>query len=116
MTAKTMVAEMVEGFLTDDEIMTKKTKQQIKKALEINAHLTSCYSLQVAEVQDILGKDSKTSGWYIILGGTRCGVKFFVNNDLEITRKPNKDKVEVKQSYSLYNDNHFWEGFWTKNF
>ena len=110
------IAEMVRGFLTDSEIMTEKVRQQIKKACERNAYLTSCYHLQVAEVQDILGRDSKTSGWYIVLEGCRSSVKFFVNNDMEITRKPNKDKVEVKNSYSLYNHNDFWEGFWTENF
>lgn len=110
------LAEMVEGFLTDEEIMTEKVREQIKKALEINAHLTSCYSLQVSEVQDIHGKDSKTSGWYIILQGTRCGLKFFVNNDMEIVRKPNKNTVRVVNKYSLFNDNRFFEGFWCKNF
>lgn len=110
------VADMVEGFLLDNEIMTEKVREQIKKALTINAHLTSCYKLQVEEVQDIRGRDSNTSGWYIILSGTRCGVKFFVNNDMEISRKPNKDKVEVKASYSLYNHMNFWEGFWQENF
>ena len=116
MTKNNMLAEMVKGFLTDNEIMTDKVKAQIEKALNINCHLTSCYSLQVAEVQDILGKDSKTSGWYIVLEGTRCGVKFFVNNNMEIVRKPNKNTVEVKHTYSLYNHDNFHEGFWMKNF
>lgn len=110
------IADMVKEFLIDDEIMTEKVRDQIKKALSINSHLTSCYSLQVEEVQDILGNTSKTSGWYIILSGTRCGVKFFINNDMEITRKPNKDKCRVVHSYSLYNRIEFCEGFWLENF
>ena len=110
------LADMVKGFLTDDEIMTEKVREQIMKALAINTHLTSCYSLQVAEVQDILGRDSKTSGWYIIMAGTRCGVKFFINNDMEITRKPNKNICEVKNTYSLYNHIEFSECFWSKYF
>lgn len=110
------IAEMVKGFLTDNEVITDKVKKQIQKAVDINGHLTSTRSLQVEEVQDILGKDSKTSGWYIVLSGTRCGVRFFVNNDMEITRKPNKNTVEVKHTYSLYNDNRFSEAFWMENF
>lgn len=110
------IAELAEMVLTDNEIMTDKVREQIKKALSINCHLTSCYRLQVAEVQDIYGKDSRTSGWYFILEGTRCGVRFFMNNDLEIVRKPNKNTVRVAHSYSLYNDNRFAEDFWTKNF
>ena len=116
MTVRNGIADMVKGFLTDSEIMTDKVRSQIKKALCINSHLTGCYSLQVEEVQDILGRDSKTSGWYIILSGTRCGVRFFVNNDMEITRKPNKNTAEVKHTYSLYNHGNFFEGFWTNNF
>ncbi len=111
-----IIADMVHGFLTDDEIMTSKLKQQIAKACERNMYLTSCYKLQVSEVQDIHGSDAKTSGFYIILEGTRSGVKFFVNNDLEITRKPNKNKCRVAHTYSLYNDNTFHEGFWFDNF
>lgn len=113
---RNLIVEMTKQFLTDPEIMTDEKRNQIIKALRINSHLTSCYMLQVAEVQDIKGHDSKTSGWYIILAGTRCGMRFFVNNDMEITRKPNKNKVEVKHTYNLYNDNTFHEGFWTKNF
>ena len=110
------LAEMVKGFLLDNEIMTEKVRSQIQKALEINNHLTSCYSLQVAEVQDIHGNNCKDSGWYINLSGTRCGVKFFVNNDMEITRKPNKNKCEVVKTYSLYNHIEFSECFWSKYF
>ena len=110
------IANLTEQVLTDNEIMTEKVREQIKKALNINSHLTSCYSLQVAEVQDIKGKDSRTSGWYFILEGTRCGVKFFLNNEMEIVRKPNKNTCEVKATYSLYNDNKFHEGFWMNNF
>lgn len=109
-----IVAEMVRDFLTDKEIMTEKKRAQITKALEINEHLTSTYALQVEEVQDILGKDSKTSGWYIILEGTRSRVTVFINNEMEITRKPRNSKT-VK-SYYYYNDNMFHEGFWTENF
>ncbi len=113
---KNQIAEMVKGFLTDNEIMTEKLRAQITKACERNSYLTSCYSLQVSEVQDIKGKDSKTSGWYIVLEGCRSGVRFFINNDMEITRKPSKDKVEVKNSYSLFNYIDFHEGFWIENF
>jgi len=116
MTIRNGIADMAKSFLTDNEIMTEKVRDQIKKALSINYHLTSCYSLQVAEVQDIKGKDSKTSGWYFILEGTRCGVRFFINNDMEIVRKPNKNTVEVKATYSLYNHDNFFEGFWLENF
>lgn len=116
MTIRNQIADFTQSILTDNEIMTEKLTEQIKKALDINNHLTTCYSLQVAEVQDIKGKDSKTSGWYFILSGTRCGVKFFLNNDMEITRKPNKNTCRVVNSYSLYNHNAFSESFWIKNF
>lgn len=112
----TYIADMVKGFLTDSEIMTDKVAEQIRKALKINSHLTSCYKLQVSEVQDILGADSRTSGWYLVLSGTRCGVRFFINNDLEITRKPNKNTVKVKATYDLTNQSDFSEGFWGKYF
>lgn len=116
MTIRNQIADFTKDILTDKELMTGKVKEQITKALERNQYLTSCYSLQVTEVQDIKGRDSKTSGWYFILEGTRSGVKFFLNNDMEITRKPVKDKVEVVASYSLYNHNNFWEDFWQTNF
>jgi hypothetical protein len=107
---------MVASFLTDETIVNGKTREQIIKCLEINEHLTSCYMLQVATVQDIKGKTSADSGWYIILEGTRCGKKFFVNNDMKVVRKPNKNKVTVAHEYSLYNCGKFHEGFWMKNF
>lgn len=110
------VADMVKCFLLDDEIMTDDVKKHIRKCLEINCHLTSCYSLQVEEVQDIKGRDSKTSGWYIKLRGTRCGYNFFVNNDMKVVRKPNKNTVEVKYTYGLYNHNNFDECFWSTQF
>lgn len=110
------LAEMVVGFLTDDEIMTDALRERIRKACERNCYLTSCYMLQVAKVSDIHGTDSKTSGWYIELEGTRSGVKFFVNNDMKVVRKPNKNKVRVCYEYSLFNNNTFDEGFWSKNF
>ena len=111
-----VIADMTRSVLTDEEILTEKVRSQIRKALEINWHLTSCYMLQVKEVHDIKGNDSKTSGWYFILEGTRCGVKFFLNNDMEIVRKPNKNTVEVKAKYSLWNHGFFHEGFWCDNF
>lgn len=110
------VADMVASFLTDETIVNGKTKEQIIKCLEINAHLTSCYMLQVTTVQDIKGKTSADSGWYITLEGTRCGKKFFVNNDMKVVRKPNKNKVKVVHEYSLYNCGKFFEGFWLRNF
>ena len=113
---KNTIARMTAAILTDEEIMTEKTRDQIIKALNINCHLTSCYSLQVKEVQDIKGRTSKDSGFYFKLEGTRCSVNFFLNNDMEIVRKPNKNSVEVKATYSLYNDDLFYEGFWLKNF
>ena len=96
------IEEMTFGVLTDPEIMTDKLREQIKKALSINYHLTSCYNLEVAEVQDIYGGSPEKSGFYFILEGTRCGVKFFLNNNLEITRKPNKNKCKMRHYYSLY--------------
>ena len=110
------IEEMTVGVLTDPDIMTDKVREQIKKALSINCHLTSCYHLQVAEVQDVYGGSPETSGFYFILEGTRCGVKFFLNNNLEITRKPNKNKCEVRYTYSLYNCGSFYESFWRKYF
>jgi len=111
-----VVADMTRSFLLDPEIMTEKTKAQIIKALKINAHLTSCWMLQVTEVQDIKGTDANTSGFYFILSGTRCGVKFFINNNMEIVRKPNKNKCEVKHVYGLHNHKYFDECFWSENF
>lgn len=116
MTNNNTVADMVKSILIDDEIMTEKLREQIKKALRINNHLTTTYALQLSRVQDIKGKDSKTSGWYFILTGTRCGVNFFLNNDMEIVRKPSKNQVKVMQEYSLYNHREFNESFWYKNF
>ncbi len=113
---KDTVADMVASFLTDETIVNGKLKDQIKKCLEINATLTSCYSLQVTDVLDIKGKTSADSGWYITLEGTRCGKKFFVNNDMKVVRKPNKNKVAVIHEYSLYNCGKFFEGFWLENF
>ena len=110
------IADMVVGFLTDDEIMTDSLRERIRKACERNFYLTSCYALQVAKVSDINGYDSATSGWYIELEGTRSSVSFFVNNDMKVVRKPNKNKVRVVREYSCYNDNAFDEGFWSKNF
>ena len=115
-TSKDYIAEMAKGILTDSEIITEDVKKKIQKALEINAHLTSCYKLQVAEVWDIYGKTPEDSGFYIILEGTRCGYKFFLNNNMKIVRKPNKNKAEVKYKYSLYNYPLFNEGFWMDNF
>ena len=103
-----MIADMVVDFIK--EFLTEDKKEQIKKALRINEHLTSVYGLDVEEVQDIKGRDSKTSGWYVILKGTRCGVNFFINNDFEIVRKPRN--VEVMHRYNLHNNATFYEGFW----
>ena len=110
------IANMTIQVLTDNEIMTEKVREQIKKSCRINDHLTSNYGLHVASVQDIKGKDSKTSGWYFKLVGTRCGVNFFLNNDMEIVRKPSKNLVSVEHEYRLYNDDRFIEDFWWKNF
>ena len=114
--ARKYVADMVAAILTDETIVNGKLKEQIKKCLEINATHTSCYSLQVTDVLDIKGKTSADSGWYITLEGTRCGKKFFVNNDIKVVRKPHKNKVEVMYEYNLYNCGKFDECFWTKNF
>lgn len=116
MTITNQIAGFAKDILLDNEIMTDKVREQIKKACSINSHLTTCYKLQVAEVQDIKGRDSATSGWYFILEGTRCGVRFFLNNDMEIVRKPNKDKVRIVNRYGLYNHNNFDEDFWLNNF
>lgn len=110
------IADMTRSILADKEIMTEKVRNQIRKALEINCHLTSTYALQVEEVLDIKGHDSKTSGWYFILTGTRCGVNFFLNNEMEIVRKPDKRHCEVKYRYGLYNHRYFDESFWGDNF
>lgn len=107
------IEDLTKSILMDDEIMTEKLVEQIKKALEINCHLTSCYALQVEEVQDIHGKTSHDSGWYFILSGTRCGVRFFLSNDMEICRKPNRNTVRVVEKYCLYNHG-FGEDFWEK--
>ena len=114
--ARKYVAEMVAAILTDETIVNGKLKKQIKKCLEINATHTSCYALQVTDVLDIKGKTSADSGWYITLEGTRCGKKFFVNNDIKVVRKPHKNKVEVMYEYNLYNCGRFDERFWTENF
>ena len=115
-TAKFYVREMIKSLLKDKELLGEKVTNSIKKALDINCNFTSTYGLQVEKVEDIKGKNSKDSGFYIILSGTRCGVRFFLNNDMEIVRKPNKNKVEVKYSYDFYNDNEFSEQFWIENF
>lgn len=110
------ILNMVFQFLTDNEIMTEKKRGQIIKALERNASFTTTWSLNGIDVEDIYGHDSKTSGFYITLTGCQTAVSFFVNNDLEIVRKPSKNKVKVAYRYSYYNVNMFDEAFWSKYF
>ena len=110
------IAEMVRDLLLDDEIITDSVKNKIRKALARNCYFTSCYSLQVYEVIDIHGRNSKDSGRLIVLTGTQTKINIFINNEMEVTRKPNKNKVEEKQTFSLYNDINFNEGFWIKYF
>ncbi len=115
------ILNMVIMFLLDEDIMTQRVRTRIVESLTRNCILTSTYALQVEEVQDIRCKTHgpeavKKSGWYIKLTGTRCSVNFFVNNDMEICRKPRKDQVEVAYTYSFYNNMKFDEGFWRRYF
>lgn len=109
-----LVCDYIEVVLK--ECLNENVRYQIKQALKRNEHFTSCYSLQVNEVQDIKGKTSKDSGWYIILSGTRTGIRFFINNDLEICRRPDKRKTRICNIYDFTNWNNFSEGFWMENF
>lgn len=105
------IVSMVKGILTDDEIMTAELKEKIRKGLERNDHFTTTYAFTMVTVQDIHGTDSKTSGFYFILGGTQTEVRFFINNELEYVRKPNKNKVTVAQEWTLYGSDishDFW--------
>lgn len=102
------VERMTKGILVED--VNEKVKAQIERALDINHNYTSTYALENVTAEDIHGKDSKTSGWYIILEGTKVSVKFFLNNDMEITRKPRN--VETKATYNF----RIEESFFKENF
>ena len=104
------VKDMVMGILTDNEIMTSAMKERIEKGCSINYHMTSTYGLEQCEAHDIIGRDSKTSGWYIVLEGTRAKVSFFLNNDMEIARKP-RNAESVYDYYFRIN-----ESYWKENF
>ena len=104
--------------MTRDILMEELTPELVKriaKALEINKHLTSTYALTVS-VEDILSTDRNPdpskSGFYFILEGTRSGVNFFYNNNLEFSRKPNSKSVRVVKRYN--NLRGFEESFWLK--
>ena len=104
--------------MTRDILMEELTPELVKriaKALEINKHLTSTYALTVS-VDDILSTDRNPdpskSGFYFILEGTRSGVNFFYNNNLEFSRKPNSKSVRVVKRYN--NLRGFEESFWLK--
>lgn len=104
------VKKMVEEILTDAEIMNETVIEKIKKALAISHHCTSTYALADVKAEDVHGKDSKTSGWYITMEGTRASYRFFLNNDMEIVRKPRN--TETKATYKF----RIEESFWTENF
>lgn len=106
---KSMTRDILMEELTPDLV------KRIAKALEINKHLTSTYALTVS-VEDILSTDRNPdpskSGFYFILKGTRSGVNFFYNNNLEFSRKPNSKSVRVVKRYN--NLRGFEESFWHK--
>ena len=93
--------------------ITSDLAKKIAKALDINQHLTSTYELSV-DVEDILSTDRNAdpskSGFYITLTGTRSGVNFFYDNNLEIHRKPDSRKTRVVQRWN--NVKGFSESFW----
>ena len=71
-------------------------KQTLEKALLRNYTLTTVYDLEsvILEVYK--------EGYYLILSGTRCEYKVYAKDndgELELTRKPNKDKLHL-----LYKD------------
>ena len=95
------------------EELTPDLVKKIARALDRNRVLTSTYALSVS-VEDIKSTDRQSSpddsGFYFILEGTRSGVNFFYNNNLEFSRKPRSGAV-VKR----YNNLHgFEESFWHK--
>lgn len=108
------IAEMAAGFITDPEIMTREKYEQFRNALQRNYHFTSTYGLQLRRVLDINGGSAEKSGFYLQFVGARCSVNLFINNNLEITRRPRGGRV--CNEYSLYNHPFFWEGFWWKYF
>lgn len=102
--------------MTRDILMEELTPDLVKKiarALERNKALTSTYALTVS-VEDLLSTNRNSnpneSGFYFILEGTRSGVSFFYNNNLEFSRKPNSKSVRVVKRYN--NLRGFEESFW----
>lgn len=105
------IEELVKDILLNE--ISNDLAKRIAKALEINEHLTSTYELSV-NVEDILSTDRNAdpsnSGFYVKLEGTRSGVSFFYNNNLEFSRKPNSKSVRVVKRYN--NIRGFEESFW----
>ena len=104
--------------MTRDILMEELTPDLVKKiarALERNKALTSTYALTVS-VEDLLSTNRNSnpseSGFYFILEGTRSGVSFFYNNNLEFSRKPNSKSVRVVKRYN--NIRGFEESFWLR--
>ena len=104
--------------MTKDILMEELTPDLVKKiakALDRNKALTSTYALTVS-VEDLLSTNRNSSpsesGFYFILEGTRSGVSFFYNNNLEFSRKPNSKSVRVVKRYN--NLRGFEESFWLK--
>lgn len=104
---------MVSDILMNE--ITFELAQKIQRALNINKHLTSTYALEVS-VDDMYSNsreaDPSAAGFYIKLEGTRSGVNFFYNNNLEIARKPSPSKAHVEHTYTRLKG--FEESFWYK--
>lgn len=107
------ISSMVSDILMNE--ITFELAQKIRRALNINKHLTSTYALEVS-VDDMYSNsreaDPSTAGFYIKLEGTRSGVNFFYNNNLEIARKPSPSKAHVEHTYTRLKG--FEESFWYK--
>lgn len=96
------IKDMTESILANH--IDENTHRKIEKAIDINYHYTSTYALEFVEVMDIKGHNSSTSGFYINLLGTGVGVKFFINNDLRIVRKPRNAETQYTYRFKLTED------------
>lgn len=107
------VRSMAEEILMND--ITQELANKIKKQLDRNQDLTSTRALDVT-VTEIISNSRETTpedaGWYIELSGTRSGVNFFFNNNLEVARKPSSSKSRPGNVFT--NLKSFGEDFWRR--
>lgn len=98
--------ETVRYFL---ESLPTEKMEQLKDALDRNEALTSTRTLEHGDFTVY------REGFYVELKGTRCGFKFFVDEDdegnLVFTRKPNESKLHKEYKESLHFSAVDYKGF-----